>query len=387
MVEFNNIKGYFYSFSDIQNISYDEPNASKLIGTTAQEYNIIYSDKKTVCYSSYPLYLANQQIVWPLKDHITDAVSVACLHNVILREWDFSVYSADRGQLLLHSIGSHRSIGDEDGTSVYNDFVKDNYKKVSSDKLPVIVCSDGHRNYWHWHAQVMLAIIFMQENGLADDKVFVVPKLNSWQRQCLEALGVSSNMLLEVPGGYYYFDKALYPSYVDPRSFIRLHPFFLKVFETVRANLGIALDIPHTHNGEYDKIYVSRQDAPHRTMQNESELISILVKFGFKIIVPSKMTYSEQVIAFSRAKVIVGIHGAGLTNIGFASNKALLIEIFDVAYMNYVYYVLSRMAGCQYESILTSSRVFTPDGQSYWAPDIATIVQSILSFSEIHCGS
>jgi capsular polysaccharide biosynthesis protein len=47
----------------------------------------------------------------------------------------------------------------------------------------------------------------------------------------------------------------------------------------------------------------------------------------FKLIDPSKLSLSQQVEAFSNAEIILGPHGAGLTNIMFCNPGTKVIEI------------------------------------------------------------
>ncbi len=78
-------------------------------------------------------------------------------------------------------------------------------------------------------------------------------------------------------------------------------------------------------------IYVSRADTSGKTKRsvaNEKELVEELKKRGFKVIIPGKHTLAEQVKMFKEAKVIMGPHGAGLTNLLFADNFKALIELF-----------------------------------------------------------
>jgi capsular polysaccharide biosynthesis protein len=49
---------------------------------------------------------------------------------------------------------------------------------------------------------------------------------------------------------------------------------------------------------------------------------------GFHIISPGKLSLADQIDAFRNARVVLGAHGAGLTNILFCRPNTTLIEIF-----------------------------------------------------------
>jgi capsular polysaccharide biosynthesis protein len=76
-----------------------------------------------------------------------------------------------------------------------------------------------------------------------------------------------------------------------------------------------------------DLLFVSRRDSNLRVMHNEAELEAALRPLGFTTFVAGEAPVTEQIRAFSRARVIVGAHGAGLTNLIFAPPGAFVLEI------------------------------------------------------------
>ncbi|MEQ8924678.1 MAG: glycosyltransferase family 61 protein [Fulvivirga sp.] len=65
-----------------------------------------------------------------------------------------------------------------------------------------------------------------------------------------------------------------------------------------------------------------------RTIHNFEEIEKILTNKGFKIIEPGDYSFKDQVEMFSNAQIIIGVHGAALTNIIFSKKKSLkLLEI------------------------------------------------------------
>jgi capsular polysaccharide biosynthesis protein len=96
----------------------------------------------------------------------------------------------------------------------------------------------------------------------------------------------------------------------------------------LRARLG-HLMVPE---GQADTLlYVSRADAAQRHILNEGELEDSLARLGFKSFVPGRCNVAEQIRAFSSARVIVGVHGAGMTNMVYAPAHASYIEIVSGA--------------------------------------------------------
>jgi capsular polysaccharide biosynthesis protein len=103
-----------------------------------------------------------------------------------------------------------------------------------------------------------------------------------------------------------------------------------------------------------DRIYVSRSDAEDRRIRNEDELMSMLNNYGFKRIVPGEHTFREQVRQFSDAEIVLGPHGAGLTNIIF-STETTLVELFG-SYRNACFFTLANGIGHGYVSVTCHSQ-------------------------------
>ena len=77
------------------------------------------------------------------------------------------------------------------------------------------------------------------------------------------------------------------------------------------------------------KIFISRKDASSRTITNEEELINFLKNDNFEIINLSEKKFTDQVKIFNSAKLIVAMHGAGLTNLLFCKSNTKVIEITE----------------------------------------------------------
>jgi hypothetical protein len=71
-------------------------------------------------------------------------------------------------------------------------------------------------------------------------------------------------------------------------------------------------------------IYIKRKVGGWRYLLNEREFEQALSDLGFHIVQSEQMSLVQQVALFRKAKVIVGMHGAGLTNLLFADNPIVI---------------------------------------------------------------
>ena len=100
------------------------------------------------------------------------------------------------------------------------------------------------------------------------------------------------------------------------------------------------------------RIYVSRRDAAARKVRNEDEVAALLEAAGFRTLVASELTYVEQVKLFQRATHVVGMHGAGLTNIVFCEPGTHFLEIFHPLGNNWDYPVIAAGAQLRYAALV-----------------------------------
>lgn len=96
------------------------------------------------------------------------------------------------------------------------------------------------------------------------------------------------------------------------------------------------------------RLYVARSDAPDRRVRNEDAIVEMLDGYGFEPVAPAALTVSEQLSLFSEAEIVVGAHGAGLTNIVVAPAGCRVIELVGNKVVNPTYLVLTSLLGLPY---------------------------------------
>lgn len=96
------------------------------------------------------------------------------------------------------------------------------------------------------------------------------------------------------------------------------------------------------------RLFISRCDARVRNIINEEVFYHRLRKLGFDKIIPGQMDHSAQVKLFSEAEIVVGAHGAGLSNIIFMPPGGKVFELFGRGYVKATYLWLARLAHQDY---------------------------------------
>jgi hypothetical protein len=102
-------------------------------------------------------------------------------------------------------------------------------------------------------------------------------------------------------------------------------------------------------------IYVSR-DHSTRSPKFEKSLIEILSSAGVQTVFPEELSFTQQISLFSSTYLLIGLHGAGLSNQVWMEPGSHVIEILDEDYFNICYEVLAEVAGHHYRGVLFNSK-------------------------------
>jgi FkbM family methyltransferase len=180
----------------------------------------------------------------------------------------------------------------------------------------------GASGYYHWLTEILPRLVHCRRVfDLSSLPVLLRPPVGSYERPMLEALGISPKFSASP---VLKLDSALLPTHLaHPKRQGRYSP---ELVELVREFRDQFTKIPSRAYPE--RIYVSRSDAASRRVVNEDEVMAVLGKLGFEKVVLSGLPIEEQIGLFSKARVIVGPHGAGLTNLLFSAPGAKVVELY-----------------------------------------------------------
>lgn len=100
------------------------------------------------------------------------------------------------------------------------------------------------------------------------------------------------------------------------------------------------------------KIFIVRRGTKGRGLINSTEIEEIARKYDFEIVDTQELTISDQVKLFTNATHIIGLHGAGLTNMIYCKKKNVkIIEIFPGNFYQATYYWLASEFGHEYHCL------------------------------------
>lgn len=205
---------------------------------------------------------------------------------------------------------------------------------IASDPLPTVSYVNlWSNNYFHFVTELMASIIKISKE--AYEQILVQDKVPGYILGGLGLLGLRNKAshwdgrpkdfpeLLASP-------RARYDGYSNSEDLALLNDM-----------LGVE---GSAHSSEL--IYVSREDAVSRRVANENVIPS-----KYNKVVLTGVSFERQVQLFRNAKVIIGPHGAGMTNMIWAQPGCRIIEFFG-RYHNDCFQKLAATLGHEYIGIV-----------------------------------
>ncbi|WP_448203567.1 glycosyltransferase family 61 protein [Azospirillum sp. sgz302134] len=207
-----------------------------------------------------------------------------------------------------------------------------------------LLAPGGASNYYHWNIDVASRLSVLPAAHF--DDVFLVPPLgHQFQWDLMQAVARRRPMLLqavEASETVEVDELVLVPNVGDFGRAPR--PEQLGVFDAL-APVG------HCEK-PWRRIYVARRNADHRRLINEQEVIDLLQSARYDILECEAMPLAEQVQRFAEASHIVGPHGAGLTNVVYATGAAAICELQMDLNVNWLFRRLGNLKGMRYGCVV-----------------------------------
>lgn len=221
-------------------------------------------------------------------------------------------------------------------------------------------------NYYHF---MMYMLTQLRTVDFVPETIYIDHKNIIFVLEILRMLFPNSRIInaIECPQGCLskpsHFDLKM----DDHDKNIKEYTFLINLF-----NPHIKSYIPNKNYSK--KIYVSRSDTARRRIVNEHEIVELLTNNGFENIVVSKLSPIEAIYIFSNADIIIGGHGANLTNLIFCKPGTKVIEItteqWAITWNNFefislelahIFFTYTTIIEDNYDPVCRSIRVNNPE--------------------------
>jgi capsular polysaccharide biosynthesis protein len=191
---------------------------------------------------------------------------------------------------------------------------------LKKDETYVLVFDSWSHGYFHWMCDVLPRLLSAKKH-VANSYLLIPESYHSpFITETLAAIPCKG--IQTIPSSHYVFTKNL----ILPEPICATGNYNVQLMHEVKNRLTTFFNIRMPHTG-CKNIYVSRKKAAYRKILNEAELLPILKKYNFEIIYFENHTLKNQIAIMSEAKIMIGLHGANLTNLLFMPAEGYLFEL------------------------------------------------------------
>ncbi len=253
-----------------------------------------------------------------------------------------------------------------DASRGFADVVQCAVSSYSANRLKGRTCVLGNRNssnYYHWMNDILPRLHVLTKSGIdiaSIDHFVINPLVHPFQYETLERFGIKESQLSIVDNiNYVQCDELFVPTYGSNTLGKSQAPWSLSFIKSAFLDTRCAKPT--------DRLYISRRQANGRSIENEEELVTELVKRGFRRVELEGMSVAQQASTFNKASVILSPHGAGLSNIVYCEPETTIIELYD-SHIAPCFWITSEMASLRHAVLRCGRNLHTadpPGGERY----------------------
>ncbi len=202
----------------------------------------------------------------------------------------------------------------------------------------------GEENYFHFYNDVLTKIQFLRKNGFSVTSYPVIISKRLWEKPYFQHYLKASSLL-----------QSLQWIIQDQQYIVCNRVIFCKPLthgKDLLDSIFLPLQIEARGNR---KIFLTRSKSRLRYIENSDEIEFISSTLGFETVDTDSLSLPQQIELFANSSFIVGIHGAGLTNMMFRSGPCKILEIFpppDLGYLPFHYIMMAKLRGFNYRGII-----------------------------------
>lgn len=206
--------------------------------------------------------------------------------------------------------------------------------------VTAVISGPGERNYFHWTTEIAPRLFPLRDHraagGRLDRILLLQPAPAPYVREVLELFFPDLLPLVVPPPApalrletalFFTDDRFLGRQGAAPARYTRFKPPTMLMCEAAAAL------IEGFPSGPGRALLVSRADAPTRRIVNEDALLAALAPEGLEAVTFAGLPVRAQAALMAEARLVIGAHGAGLTNLIYCRPGTAVIEITTSQYM------------------------------------------------------
>ena len=222
-------------------------------------------------------------------------------------------------------------------------------------KLLSLIQDASGENYAHWFLDILPRLKICETlYSIENIDYFLLPEIkNNFQFDSLKILNIPLNKVVNCKKFRHVEADELiitsHPWYSKGKINDEMHKIPKWIILWLRESFLPKAEFTFSH----DKIFIDRSDSlfNHCKIINFDEVWNFLKLNGFKKYKLSEINLENQIGLFNSAKIIVGAHGAGLSNLIFSKPKSKVIELKPINHINKLFSRISEINNLEHHTV------------------------------------
>jgi capsular polysaccharide biosynthesis protein len=207
-----------------------------------------------------------------------------------------------------------------------------------------VLSTCGSNNFHHWNYDIIPRVHLLKQAGVFNtiDHFIISWSGIPFQKESLKILGIPEDRIInpvEMASGLLKADVLIVPSLPSPLGTVS--PW---VVDFLRRTYNPESKVQRT----FPRIYLSRKKVTTRKILNNDAFSQLLKQHSIKEIFPEDYTVSELATILAGAEFIISVHGSGLSNLCFISDKTTVIDILAPYHQDGYYWMISNIRNSKY---------------------------------------
>jgi len=191
----------------------------------------------------------------------------------------------------------------------------------------VFAIDDWSDGYFHWLTDTVPRILVAQKaiNHQENKELLLPKKLEKYDFTQITGKKLNQELYFYEENQVYKIKKLILPSHIADSG--NYDKELMKEIRRLLTNVvGENINNGKKHNPN-KKIYISRQKSRYRKINNENQVQELLKKYNYEIHYFEDYSFQKQIELMQQTSSLIGLHGAGLTNMLFMNPNTKILEI------------------------------------------------------------
>jgi len=205
--------------------------------------------------------------------------------------------------------------------------------------------TNWNSGYSHWLIDCLTrleGIEYYQAQTGIKPTLIIHANPQEWQKESLKLLGYNPDDCIQWSDSSIKVKRLVVPSF--RREYNIISP---KVCQWLRQRLMSNLPDSNSDLSFSPRIFLSRPKSAGRNILNEDEVMAVLAPLGFVAYTMEELSFTDEIRLFSQAEIVIAPHGAGLTNMIFAPQNLIVIDLFG-SFGTPCFFALAQALGFHY---------------------------------------